>query len=215
MTLTRVHLETGLRLPIKAYKMVDPQFERAFLAGESIKIDSLENYRAMEGERGDPLEGAAKNYIGRTMVLDGMNPADVSLIRSIGIDISFCYKPSFTNISSVQSLQPMRIFCASLAPDFSKAKDMGCSLIEITDLLKFAATINRQNPHLGEVRWSPVEYVAREADLSISAPVRPHPFKKSQDFAWENEIRLLWGGPVNGSPIVRSPAVRRYLRKLA
>ncbi len=210
----------------KIYKHIDAKYADGFESGTSIAIGTLSSYRALEGERGDRLEGVAEYVTGEQFLSPQQlsHPQFAEARRLTGLPPDGFDPTRFNNVliggNTVRYIEPTTyIFCASLEPDLSRV-DMGEAIFEISSIDLFAHRLSKaRSSLLARAQWGKVVYETRSANPFRGGHVNRGPFFKSKDMEWENEFRLVWRVLANQSgldrEIVSAPRTASLIKRIA
>ena len=175
-----------------AYKWVAEEYAKDFEAGY-FRIGTFQGYQTLESDRGDPTEGIAINRIEHFQT-KMLGVEDANKLRSIGMDLRGTVGSlTIINGRHTSKMPNIFIFCASLDPEKSIVDKTGHVLYQISDFHKFCYLLSRQvpsSPSWPSVR--PVKYASRFGEVFGGQIVMADPFTKSEEFAYEREIRAVW-----------------------
>lgn len=112
------------------------------------------------------------------------------------------------------TLAPRLLFSASLQPD-EKLRSDGQSIFEISDFAAFADALTQSEPELlRSPQIGKVSYQRRDGFANWQEPIFPDPFIKSEKFAFEREVRIVWA-PTNERARyqrIRSPQAAAFIK---
>jgi hypothetical protein len=182
---------------ILGFKHLKPDILPYFITGESIQLGAYSYYAQMEGARSDPTEGLfGKQFEG------AMTPSmQQTLLDMNAMEFDPSFKVTFSNCLVASRAQDQPIFCASLKPNRGLCVREKLALVEI-DIIPFATVIKEALPTLGGVRIGKVFYNKKEFELFHDHQETFDPCLKPPAFKWENEVRLIFGAPLN-RPFIR------------
>ena len=183
-------------VPLASPPSADPeQFQRMFETGETIRIGSFAYYRAMENDRADPDEGLATNGFQFPAAGALTDPRFALARASMGLSWQGFHPNAnvyIQNMSVARATPPAHLFCCSWEPDQSLVKE-GQAIFEIADLDEFANALVRAKRVLGSFTVDRVVYENRRRDpFGPDGPAVVGPFRKSDLFSQEREIRIVW-----------------------
>lgn len=190
---------------IVGFKHIDSAFADAFGSGQSIQLGTHSHYRALEFDRADTLEGIVKLEIDHLHHSpDNLGWRVVNPILSEISEITGYGEVIMTNVSVVDQIPDAYIFSCSSAPDESLIR-AGLAVFKIRSLEDFANKLAEANPSfVGKWIGGSVQYVARQGNPFDDPSLVNDYFKKSADFSWENELRIVFQ-PIKEPP---DPVIR-------
>ena len=189
----------------------------SFEAGISIQLGLFSTYRAMEGDRADPLEGVAEYHVPAATAAH-LQDGEFAHARAImGIRGTMHESCLFQDNTVRRILRDNYIFCCSSEPDLSRI-DLGERIYEIHQLDNFAHRLTvAAFGTLSFIRIGPVTYEKRSANPFLDRLLVEDAFRKSDRFQPEHEIRVVWDTLTDAGPFLRlrSPRAAKLVSRVA
>ena len=210
--------EQTQRLP-PGFKHVALDFADRFAAG-AVRIGTFEYYRAMEGDRRDPLEGLTLDIFNKTIGNEGPAKRDNEILGLIGFEVLGGQRIKISNVHVYDEVPSPYIFCCSIEADYPLAERDGLAIFAIIDLIGFGkAVVEAAGGNFGK-RWgfSEVTYSPRVGNPFESGHLlQADPLVKDPKFAAEREIRFLFepNGPPKAPYLdLHVPAIGAFIHRL-
>lgn len=192
---------------MRGFKHVDKDIAEGFRTGASIQVATHAHYRSMEGERADPYEGMSVGTHDPVVIKGGSfrSPRD-TYATAVGAKFGLRLPAGKTaymlgNVIG-EAVPDSYIFCCSSQPD-NRLIGEGKICFEVVDVEQFAQRLCSASKALLEPRVAAVSYRKTTFDLVREPGIKPNPFMKNNDFAWEREIRIVWKSLEGPPPVLR------------
>jgi hypothetical protein len=170
----------------------------------------------MEGDRGDPLEGAIRSTMSNFHKEGSLAPIDLRRLRAVGVKAdASCGNIRIGHAIATRIVPDSYIFSASTEPDVTLLRK-GQVIFEISDMIRFAAAVTVAAPEfLSFPIYGQVEYRKRVQNVLTCEPEHAHPFVKSPKFSGENEVRIVWERTSAKRPqqILRASGAAEFIRR--
>lgn len=180
---------------MEAFKHIPLRFLDGFLEGLSIRIGLHQTYRAMETDRGDPLEGVAEYKVDRLEPAHEHLPEFAAARAAIGFpELGGKFRNIIFQDNTIRYVAPPAyLFCCSSEPDFDRCKRHDEAIVRIKSLPMLATLLRASRPDILEAaQIGPVTYEQRSVNPFRGGLLEVDPFRKSKRFEIEKEIRLAW-----------------------
>lgn len=198
-------------MAIVTYKHVDQRWADSFEKAQSIRLGTFSAYRMMEGLRADTSEGSQLNYFAS---------GDQRIVRRfVDEKKGFVCAPKgamlhFENCTFEERIPDHLIFCMSREPDFELCEREGLVPFAIS-LMAFAGALIDAHPPLMKGLTGTVRYDKSVGNIALGEIFDADPFQKSADFAWENEVRIVFEGTsIEGFVDVVAPNAAIAIKRL-
>lgn len=193
-----------------AYKHIPNEWAASFECGSGIQLGCFSAYRALSGARADPHEGMQVNAFGENGDLQLAQDA----IQAFG---PFAFQNGAKLIGAgdiIRVRDDNLIFCMSERPNFG-LRHTGIAFFEV-DVIGFARALQRDCSVLGSAQCGCVHYDKVNGNLGRGEMLFANAFRKPIEFAWENEIRIVFNEFISIVPFVKlqAPSVSRFIRRI-
>lgn len=204
---------------MRAYKYVDIEFADAVASG-SLRIGTFESYGALEGVRRDDGEGVLQRTLNYHIGDTNTDSVGVRAAASVGICLENSQNVIFRKVRSILTIPPLYCFCMSRRLDnMHLMAERPQAVFEVTGVKSLAHAVMSLYPdRLIGFRAGNVTYKSRIVDALLDQTSGPEPFVKSEQFAQECEIRIIWQPDPGASPEAfvtdKNLAIANFLRRV-